>query len=169
MFKCYAFFCVYAILGGVRDHPPRTHGREGREDPHVPCVWPPRPPALGGLARQGLPPWLPPPKPSPGLPEHPAAMGLRRWELPLWSLWGASIPQHPSPPPSTCRRDPLGSVCSARLVARAGTPHTMAKAPQNGTGRKQWSTQAPRAHHLAHWRQALSVLQWTPHRSPGEV
>lgn len=51
LFKFYAFFCVYVC--GVCGHPPHIHGREvreGREDHHMPCVWPPRPPPLGGLA-----------------------------------------------------------------------------------------------------------------------
>ncbi|CAI9157370.1 unnamed protein product [Rangifer tarandus platyrhynchus] len=75
-------------------------------------------PPLGGLARQGLPPWLPPPKPSPGLPEHPAAMGLRRVGPLLAPQPGPRLPFHRC----GCADCPAPRLCSGGGCATAAAP-----------------------------------------------
>lgn len=105
-----------------------TEGKPGKATKTATCHGggPPAP-ALRGPCLARAAPWLPPPKPSPALPERPAAAGLRRSGSPCGVCLSHS---NPPPPASTCWRDPLGSVCSARFVACAGTPTLWPKLPK---------------------------------------
>ena len=94
IFLCVCMWCVW---------PPPTHtqkgsqGRPGRP-PRAVRVGPPAPTPRRPCLTRSVP-RLPPPKPSSGLPERPAAAGLRRWGVvPVGCVYPTAPPPPPPPP-----------------------------------------------------------------------